>query len=97
MGDKKKKKIKKSRREKLQDLCDEELLFADGFDDAVIGIDMGSGCKVVYDYDDCIQCLIDEGLSEMDAYDTFHYNTLGSYVGEQTPLYIRYLKEEIDD
>ena len=91
------KKIKKNKRERLQEMTDEELLFADGYDDAIIGLDMGSGCKVVYDYADCIQCLRDEGLTEMDAYDTFHYNTLGSYIGEQTPLYIWYLKEELDD
>ena len=91
------KKIKKNKRERLQEMTDEELLFADGYDDAIIGLDMGSGCKVVYDYADCIQCLRDEGLTEMEAYDHFHYNTLGSYIGEQTPLYIWYLKEELDE
>ena len=33
----------------------------------------------------------------MEAYDHFHYNTLGSYIGDETPLYIWYLKEELDD
>ena len=78
-------------------MTNERLLFADGYDDAIIGLDMGSGCKVVYDYADCIQCLRDEGLTEMEAYDHFHYNTLGSYIGDETPLYIWYLKEELDD
>ena len=88
---------KKNRRERLQEMTDEELLFADGYDDAIIGLDMGSGCKVVYDYADCIQCLRDEGLTEMEAYDHFHYNTLGSHIGDETPIYINYLKEELDD
>jgi len=91
------KKVKKNRREKLQEMCDEQLWFADGYDDAIIGLDMGSGCKVVYDYEECIQCLIDEGLEPQDAYDHFHYNTLGSYIGDETPIYIHYLKEEIDE
>ncbi len=88
---------KKNKRERLQEMTNERLLFADGYDDAIIGLDMGSGCKVVYDYADCIQCLRDEGLTEMEAYDHFHYNTLGSYIGDETPLYIWYLKEELDD
>ena len=88
---------KKNKRERLQEMTNERLLFADGYDDAIIGLDMGSGCKVVYDYADCIQCLRDDGLTEMEAYDHFHYNTLGSYIGDETPLYIWYLKEELDD
>ena len=88
---------KKNKRERLQEMTNARLLFADGYDDAIIGLDMGSGCKVVYDYADCIQCLRDEGLTEMEAYDHFHYNTLGSYIGDETPLYIWYLKEELDD
>ena len=88
---------KKNKRERLQEMTNERLLFADGYDDAIIGLDMGSGCKVVYDYADCIQCLRDEGLTEMEAYDHFHYNTLGSYIGDETPLYIWYLKEELND
>ena len=88
---------KKNKRERLQEMTNERLLFADGYDDAIIGLDMGSGCKVVYDYADCIQCLRDEGLTEMEAYDHFHYNTLGSYIGDETPLYIWYLKDELDD
>ena len=46
---------KKNKRERLQEMTNERLLFADGYDDAIIGLDMGSGCKVVYDYADCIQ------------------------------------------
>tara|TARA_Y100001951_G_C11123175_1_gene173985 strand:- start:73 stop:369 length:297 start_codon:yes stop_codon:yes gene_type:complete len=91
------KKIKKTNAQKLQEMCDEELWFADGYDNAIIGLDMGSGCKVVYDYEECIKCLIDEGLEPQDAYDHFHYNTLGSHIGESTPIYVWYLKDEINN
>ncbi len=66
---------------------EEEILKADGYDDAIIGID-DSSMRLIYSVSKCIQILIeDEGMTEEDALEHFHYNTKGSWVGEQTPIW----------
>jgi hypothetical protein len=65
---------------------DEELMFVDGFDDAIIGIDMVS-YRVVYNKEIMIELLIAEGMSYEDALEHFSYNIEGAYVGEKTPIY----------
>lgn len=65
---------------------DEELLFVDGFDAAIIGIDTVS-YRVVYNKEIMIEVLIAEGMSYEDALEHFSYNIEGAYVGEKTPVY----------
>lgn len=64
-----------------------DALFADGFDDAVIGID-SKDMRVVYDYSKMVEILMAQGLDELQANEHLEYNVLGSYVGEMTPIYI---------
>ena len=67
---------------------EEEFLTADGFDDAVIGVEPNS-MRLVYDRDKMIGILInDEELTELDAIEYLEYNTWNAYVGEKTPLFI---------
>ena len=66
---------------------DEEILKADGFDDAVIGIEEGS-MRLIYSVRRCIEILItDEEITLEDALEHFSYNVSGSYVGEKTPIW----------
>jgi len=67
----------------------EEALFADGFDEAVIGVDTYG--RVVYDYDKCVDILMTEDydLEYIDAIEHMDYNVTGSYVGEYTPIFIK--------
>ena len=65
---------------------DEELMFVDGFDAAIIGIDTVS-YRVVYNKEIMIEVLIAEGMSYEDALEHFSYNIEGAYVGEKTPIY----------
>jgi hypothetical protein len=65
---------------------DEELMFVDGFDAAIIGIDTVS-YRVVYNKEIMIEVLIAEGMSYEDAIEHFSYNIEGAYVGEKTPIY----------
>ena len=75
--------------ELIQHLSDNECLLADGYESALIGITEGSNPVAVYDIDLCIKSLIKEDdMDELDAVDFFYYNTLGSYVGEKTPIFI---------
>ena len=71
---------------------DEELLTADGLDDAIIGI--GSRCGqlpvVVYDSAKVIDILIErDGMSHEEAEEFFSFNIEGAWVGEQTPVWLR--------
>ena len=65
---------------------DEEFLIADGFDDAVIGIEIPS-MRLIYSVTRCLEILIEEGMSQEDAIEHFDFNVSGAYVGEQTPIW----------
>lgn len=66
---------------------DDEILKADGFDGAVIGIDEKS-MRLIYSVRKCIEILITEQeMTLEDALDYFGYNVSGSYVGEKTPIW----------
>ena len=71
----------------------EQALFADGFDDALIGIDQVN-YVAVYDTDKCIDILKEtSGMTQQEALEWFNFNTLGAYVGEYTPRFIRVYNE----
>ena len=75
-------------REVLVDLTgDEELLFADGFDSAIIGVDIVSN-RVVYSHGLMMEVLYLEGMTVEDALEHLDYNVINAYVGERTPIYI---------
>ena len=64
----------------------EEILTADGFDEAVIGIDEGSG-RIIYSVGKCIEILMRHDMSEDEAIEYFEFNYLGAYLGESTPIF----------
>ena len=64
---------------------DEMFLKADGFDDAIIGVDETS-MRLIYSVSKCIEILM-EDMPQEDALDHFGYNVSGSYVGEKTPIW----------
>jgi hypothetical protein len=75
-------------RETLVELTgDEELLFADGFDSAIIGVDVVTN-RVVYSHGLMMEALVLEGMTAEDAMEHLDFNVLGAYVGERTPIYI---------
>jgi hypothetical protein len=65
---------------------DEEFLKADGFDDAIIGVDDNS-MRLIYSVSKCIEILVAQGMSEEDAVEYFHYNTKGAWMGDKTPIW----------
>lgn len=65
---------------------DEEILKADGFDEAVIGIEQNT-MRLVYSVKKCIEILTLQGMSVEEAIEYFDFNTKGSYVGEKTPIW----------
>jgi hypothetical protein len=66
---------------------DDEFLIADGFDDAVIGVDYGSS-RLIYSCKKCIEILIEqEEMTAEDAIEHFQFNVAGAWVGEKTPIW----------
>jgi hypothetical protein len=65
---------------------EEEILKADGFDDAIIGIEDES-MRLIYSVSKCIEILVAQGMSEEDAVEYFHFNTKGAWVGDKTPIW----------
>jgi hypothetical protein len=68
----------------------EEALLADGFDDAIIGIAQRFGQEpvIAYDYNQCIAILQSQDMTEEEAIEFFEYNTLGSWAGDSTPVFV---------
>ena len=66
---------------------DEEFLTADGFDEAIIGVDSFSESpRLIYSIEKCIEILT-EDMTEEEAQEYFYFNTAGAYVGEKTPIW----------
>jgi len=74
--------------EKIFEMCPEdEFMKAEGFDEAVVGVEMSIG-KLVYSYDKMIEILArDMTVDEAEEY--FDYNIADASVGEKTPIYIK--------
>jgi hypothetical protein len=70
----------------IENYYDEEILKADGFDKAVIGIDQHS-MRLIYSVSKCLEILQEEDMTELEAIEYFDYNVSGAYVGEKTPIW----------
>ncbi len=69
---------------------DPDMLLADGFEAALVGIveRFGQPCLALYDREKCIAILMErDGMSYEDAIEGFEFNTLGAWVGEHTPAF----------
>ena len=76
---------------------DEEILTADGFDYALIGVCERAGQPTIamYDKDKCINLLIErDGMTEEEAEEYFYFNVVGAWVGEYTPCFVTLYKED---
>jgi hypothetical protein len=72
------------------------MLLATGFEDAFIGEALRFGFNepvAAYDYDKCLEILQRDGMSYEEAVEYFEFNTLGAWVGEQTPVFIERRKK----
>jgi hypothetical protein len=71
----------------LENWPDEQLVIADGFDEAVIGIDV-VGERIIYSVQKVLDILIErDGMDEQEAIDWYEYNMQSTYVGEHTPIW----------
>jgi hypothetical protein len=67
----------------------DELMFADGFDEAIVGVveRCGSPPVVCYDVTRCIDVLAKQMTYE-EAVEYFDFNVAGAYMGPLTPMYL---------
>lgn len=70
----------------LEKYPDDSFVKADGFDEAIIGVEINS-MKLVYSIPKCIEILCRD-MTEIDAIEHFNYNVSGSYIGEKTPIWV---------
>jgi hypothetical protein len=60
----------------IENYYDEEFLLADGFDDAVIGLDENT-MRLIYSVSKCLE-ILQRDMNEADAMEYFTYNVRGS-------------------
>lgn len=85
-----------SKRPLMREWCashNEEMLFADGFDAALVGVAerCGQPTLAVYDVELCINILMEEGhcTDREEALEHIEFNVIGAWMGENTPLFLR--------
>ena len=73
-----------------ENYTDDEILLADGFDRAFLGVGrtFNGPAVAVYDKNIIITMLHKDGMSVDEAYEYFDYNVAGAYVGEKTPMFV---------
>ena len=81
----------------LDDLAEAnpDALLADGLEAALVGytVNHHHPQAAVYDIDKCIEVLVErDGMTPEEADEFLSSNTLGAYVGENGPLYVRFEK-----
>ena len=63
------------------------MLLADGFDAAIIG--QSTKDLLVYNVSTIVEILMErDGMTEEEALEYFEYNIDGSYMGEETPIFM---------
>ena len=65
-----------------------DAVIVDGFDDAIIGYSQMPPFCAVYDVEKCIAVLVEAGMTLEDSVEYFDYNVLGSYLGENSPIFV---------
>lgn len=68
----------------------DKTLFADGFEDCVIGYFRRCGQPIViaYDAERCIDKLVGDGMEREEAIEYFEFNVVGAWVGDGTPAFV---------
>lgn len=82
-------------RQEAEEICKDtgiEVLFATGFDEAIIGIGRSfQHYKVVYSRDKVIEILMrEQDMDITEAEEYYEYNIAGAYVGEHTPIFVEF-------
>ena len=78
----------------------DDILLADGFERAFIGVveSKGSKPRACYDSGKCIKVLMEDGsdMTAREAVEYFEFNVIDAYVGESTPAFIHSFQPDWD-
>ena len=78
-----------SEKERIQNWSEEEILTADGLDDAIVGLARRPNLvTVAYDVNKMLEIMVDGGMSAEEAREFFEFNVVDAWMGENTPVYI---------
>lgn len=76
--------------EEILEELNEEALFMDGFDDAIVGVTSETEPRVVYSEERIIDVLVKDGCTDEEAWDHYGFNVQGSIQpGHEYPVIIR--------
>jgi hypothetical protein len=64
----------------------EEILIADGFDEAVIGIEENT-MRLIYSVTKCLEIVESQGIPEEEALEHFYFNVHATYIGDKTAIF----------
>jgi hypothetical protein len=70
---------------------EEQLLKADGFDEAILGVGRRCGQPnlLVYDYHKCCEILVKrDKMTYEEAEEFMEFNVVGAWVGDTTPIFV---------
>jgi len=74
---------------KVTEWSTEEILTADGFDEAIVGLARRPNLiAAAYDVNKILQIMVDGGMAPDEAREYFEFNVVDAWVGENTPVYI---------
>lgn len=78
-----------TREEIAEHIGEEEAVFFDGLDEALIGVAQRCGTLVaLYNAERCIEVLqVNEGMNEEEARDYFDHSVVQSWLGDNTPIF----------
>ena len=79
-------------RKDIEDLYGDDepnIPFADGYDKAIAGVVWdGERTRVVYETEEILKILMEDGMTYDEASEYFDFNVAGSHMGVYTPLYL---------
>jgi len=81
--------MKEGIKEEISEI-NEDALFADGFEEALIGVcyRFGTNPLATYNKEKIFEILMRDGMNYDEAVEYFEYNIIGSWVGENTPVFL---------
>ena len=74
--------------------ANEDMLFADGFDEAIVGYVERCGQDTIACYDSWkIIDILSKDMSREEAIEYYSFNIVGAYVGENTPCFLTKIED----
>lgn len=80
-----------TKRDYLSEFEDEVMVLEPSqFDEAIVGTvsRVDRSPVVCYSVDKIVEILMEDGMSQEEAYEYYEYNILGAYIGEGTPMFL---------